>query len=51
MKLIEKMAMILLIVVSIWFFASYVDVLAHNNPVDGNHSYQPWNVFVLAFEK
>lgn len=51
MKLVEKISLIVLIVLSIWFFASYIDVLAHNDPFAGNYQYHAWNVFTLVFDK
>ena len=30
-----------------WLLVSWIDVLLHNDPATGNHSYMPANAFVV----
>lgn len=39
---------VLLIIVLIWIFASYLDVVFHNT--SRNPEYVPWNLFELSLE-
>ena len=36
-----------MIVMMFWFAFSWVDVLSHNDPFDGDQNYSPCNIFIL----
>lgn len=50
MKVIESLSVVILTVLIAWFLFSWVDVLCHNNPTDGDRNYSPANMFVLIGE-
>ena len=50
MKIWEKIVGAIGIMIIVWLVLSWVDVLAHNDPFNGDYSYSPVNLFVLIGE-
>jgi hypothetical protein len=46
--MMERTAKIIIILFTLWFLASWADVLAHNAPAYGDEHYSKANIFVLA---
>ena len=49
-SIIEKVATIATLILFAWVIFSWADVLAHNDPFDGDRNYSPINAFVLLGE-
>lgn len=49
-KHIYSTMIVLGIVLFVWLFASWVDVITHNDPFTGDHKYQTWNAIVVFTE-
>lgn len=49
-KHIYSTVIVLGIVLFVWLFASWVDVITHNDPFAGENNYQPWNLIVVFTE-
>lgn len=47
---VRKTAVMLVVMIVMWFVASWMNVLAHNDPFDGDYRYAPWNVITLTTE-
>lgn len=45
-KVIENTLIVVIIAIAIWFVWSYVDVLAHNEPLTGDFAYSKYNLLV-----
>lgn len=45
-KVFGKVIYTLCIILAIWVFVSYLDVIFHNTP-SGGYKYQTWNVFEI----
>lgn len=50
MKLAQKVVTIATLILFAWVIFSWADVLAHNDPFDGDRNYSPINAFVLLGE-
>lgn len=49
-KHIYSTMIVLGIVLFVWLFASWVDVITHNDPLTCDYDYQPWNLIVVFTE-
>jgi len=48
-KAIERLSVILLIILFVWFLASWMNVISHNDPEDKSAP-AAWNCFVVMTE-
>ena len=50
-KIISKVLVVLMVVVTIWFVWSFIDVNTHNNPTYGDYKdYSNGNVIIMLSE-
>ena len=49
-KAIEWLSAAILGVMILWILFSWVDVLSHNSPLDGDYHYHPLNIICMAEE-
>lgn len=47
-KTIEWLSAVILGVMILWILFSWVDVLSHNSPLDGDYNYHPLNIICMA---
>ena len=44
---IEKITFIIMMIIVLWFVASWADILCHNNPSEEDGEPSSWNTFVV----
>lgn len=44
-RLVENLLVVVSVLLFVWFFASWCNVLMHNDPIYGDYQYAPWNMF------
>lgn len=49
-KIISNVFCIIFALIMLWFLASWIDVLMHNDPVHGDYAYAPWNFFMRVLK-
>lgn len=49
--MLEKISKAILLIAVVLLLTSWVDVLAHNDPVDGDYNYHPCNILNIAYER
>lgn len=47
-KKLEWLSAVILGVMILWILFSWVDVLSHNSPLDGDYNYHPLNIICMA---
>lgn len=47
----KNLILMLAVMFLLWILASWIDIVAHNDPWRGSHEYMPGNAFVLLTQK
>lgn len=48
--MLDRISKFILLILFTWLIISWLDILAHNSPIDGDYNYSNWNCLIMMEE-